>query len=314
MQFDRRSTLALLGAGMLTSCRAPGAVPLRVGSQRAGMKSLMQASGVLEGLGFPLEWADFPAGQQLLEALGVGAVDLGGVGDAAFLFAYEAGSPIRSVRTTHHEPRNADLAIIVPKLSPIRKVEDMVGRKVATGRGSAGHFLLLRALHNARIPIKSVNIVFLSPGDAKGAFGSGAVDAWSTWNPYAATELLHNDGRIIADGRNFSAGYGFIAAHIPAIQAKRAQIAEFLKRYVQAEAWATKNVAAFADVLKHETGLPADVAYYVADRTRVAVRIDARVINEQREVLKTFEDAGIVKVNRPLEPAFDTSFDEGLLG
>ena len=312
MLVDRRSTLALIGAGVLVGCGRSGSAFLRVGSQRAGTKSLMEASGVLAGLPFTIEWAEFPASQQLLEALAAGAIDLGGMGDAPFLFAYQGGSPIRSVRATQHQPHSTDLAIIVPGDSSIRAVQELAGRTVATGRGSAGHYLLLRVIEKANIPLASVKMVFLSPGDAKSALASGAVDAWSTWNPYAAAELLHGDGRILVDGRKYVAGFGFIAAPERAIEAKRAQIADFLNRYVQAEAWASGNIGAYAAVLKRETGLPADVAYQVANRTRIAVRTDSRVIQVEREVLETFARTGTVKITRALEPAFDTSFDKGL--
>lgn len=312
MNLDRRSALSLLGAAALAACARSGGSALRVGNQRGGTQAMMEASGLLAGLPFAIEWSEFPAAQHLLEALSGGAVDLGAVGDAPFLFAYEGGSPIRSVQATRYEPRNGASVILVPDRSAIRDVAGLAGRKVATGRGSSGHFMLLRALEKAQVPAKAVDIVFLPPGDAKGAFASGSVDAWSTWNPYAGAALLHGKARAIADGRDLFTGYGFMVASEASIAPKRAQIAEFLRRYAKAQSWAGANTDAFAVALGRETGLPADVSRYTADRALIAVRTDAALIEVQRGVLRTFEQAGAAKASRPLETAFDTSFDKDL--
>jgi ABC-type amino acid transport substrate-binding protein len=70
---------------------------LAVGSQRGGTKALMLASGALDGAPYRVEWSEFPAAQNLLEAIGAGAVDLGMASDAPFQFAYQNGQPIKAV-------------------------------------------------------------------------------------------------------------------------------------------------------------------------------------------------------------------------
>ena len=65
---------------------------------------------------------------------------------------------------------------------------------------------------------KDVTVVFLSPGDAKAAFGSGSVDAWVTWGPYVGLAQLHDRTRIIADGQGLISGIGFEAGNDAAIR------------------------------------------------------------------------------------------------
>ena len=57
------------------------------------------------------------------------------------------------------------------------------GKKIATGRGSIGHQLILAALESKGWSAGDVQIVFLAPSDAKVAYTQGSVDAWSTWEP-----------------------------------------------------------------------------------------------------------------------------------
>jgi sulfonate transport system substrate-binding protein len=316
---DRRGALGALG--LLASLAALSACgvsrerdTLRIGSQRGGTKAMMLVSGTLAGIGYPIEWSEFPAAQHLLEALGADAVDLGTVGNAPFLFAYESGSPIKSVQATRFDPRNAANAILVANASPLRSIEDLRGRRVVTGRGSIGHFFLLRALEQARIPLAAVPIVFMPPGDAKAAFASGAVDAWATWNPYVGSAVLHGEARVLADGRSLVHGYGFLVAPDRAIRDKRPIIADFLVRHARAEMWVSRNVDAYARLLAKETGLPFEDARYTADRSFTVIPTDATLIAEQEKVLATFSAARVTRAKRPVAEAFDTSFDRGLVG
>ncbi len=141
----------------------------------------MEAAGVLDGLPYRLEWSEFPAAAPLLEALNAGAIDAGGVGDAPFTFAAAAGVPVKAFLAFRN--RQDGLAILVRPDSAIRSVKDLVGKRIATNRGSIGHQVVLAALEEAGLPADGVQFRFLPPADAKLALTSGAVDAWSTWSP-----------------------------------------------------------------------------------------------------------------------------------
>lgn len=313
MILTRRSALSLFGAVAISACaRGHDGAVLKVGSQRGGTKAMMEASGALEGAPFTIEWSEFPAAQPLLEALGAGAIDLGGVGDAPFLFAYQSGSPIRSVQATRYDTRNPATAILVPPASRLKTAADLRGKRVATGRGSVGHFLLLRAMDQAGLRQADLTTVFLPPGDAKGAFDSGAVDAWATWNPYVAQAMLHGGARVIADARDLSTNYGVIAANERSIADKKALIGDFLDRNNQAQRWASDNTDAYAAVLARETGLSLDVARHFGDRGLVVVPSDARLLTAMQTVIDTFQGSGALTATRPIAAAFDTSFDARL--
>ncbi|MFT4054274.1 MAG: ABC transporter substrate-binding protein [Novosphingobium sp.] len=306
---DRRNLLAGLTTSLaLAACGRGGASDtglLRVGSQKGGTKALMLASGALDGAPYKVEWSEFPAAQNLLEALGSGAVDVGLVGDAPFQFAYQAGSPIKAIgaQTTQERAEGA-LALIVPKASAIHGPKDLKGKRIATGRGSVGHYLVLRAMASAGLGAKDVTITFLSPSDARAALQTGVVDGWSTWQPYVAAALAEGN-RIAIDGRGFSQGYGFDIAPESAIKAKRPLLDDFLRREGKALQWASTHVDEFAKVLAAETGLPLPIAKEFAGRgARLPVPIDQGVIDRQQVVLDTFRQFGEVKGERPLADAF----------
>src|SRR6218665_1027813 len=99
--------LLLLAAGAFLWWRshhegssAASSTTLVIGDQRGGIQALLKAAGELDDVPYRIDWALFPAASPLLEALGSGAIDLGGVGSAPFAFAYASGAPIKVVFAT----------------------------------------------------------------------------------------------------------------------------------------------------------------------------------------------------------------------
>ena len=154
---------------------------LRVGDQRGGARALLSAAGELKDVPYSIEWALFPAASPLLEALGAGAIDIGGVGGAPFAFAYASGSSIKAIHAYRplREGSRAS-AIIVAKNAPFRTLADLKGKKLATIRGSAGQDLALRLLERVGMAASDVQWVYLANGESKAALAAGSIDAWST--------------------------------------------------------------------------------------------------------------------------------------
>jgi sulfonate transport system substrate-binding protein len=298
---------ALLGGGIWAWYgRVANAGPvLNIGSQRGGTKALMLASGALKGAPYHVQWSEFPAAQTLLEAIGAGAVDIGLVGDAPFQFAYQSGQPIVAVaaQTAQGRPAGA-LAILVPKASPVRTLRDLAGKRIATTRGSIGHYLILKALEREGMKPDAVRITFLSPGDTKAAFDSGSIDAWATWSPYTASAIA-GGARVVADGRDYMAGYGFDAANVRSVADKRALIADFERRQAKALVWAKTHPQDYGRVLARETGLPYPIALFHASHLpRTRGPFDAALKTEERDVVATFRRAGLLAGDRPLDQAY----------
>lgn len=315
---DRRAflfaSLGVAGFG-LAGCGSRGAAGpvLKVGSQKGGAKALMLAAGVLEGAPYRVEWSEFPAAQHLLEAIGAGAVDLGGVGDAPFLFAFASGGKVRAVHASKGLSEGAGTALLVRKDSPIRSITELRGRKVAIGRGSIGHYLLLALLERDGLKPTDVEITFLSPGDAKAAFSTGAIDAWVTWAPYLFIATRHEGARILADGRGLLNAVLFEAANVDAIDAKRPQIEDFLRRLSRAQRWNVTHNAESAKVLAKDTGLDEEIARLTAEAYRsIPVPIDASIIEQEHKVLERFRAAGAITSTLDIAQAFDTSFNDAI--
>src|SRR3981081_1459806 len=232
----------LLVAGLLLGAIASAGAQttLRVGDQKGNSQAVMEAAGVMKDVPYKIEWREFPAAAPLLEALGAGAIETGLVGAAPFPFATAANVPVKAsgaIRQT-----GEGLAVLVPRESAARSFEDLKGKKIATGRGSIGHQLILAALESRGWAASDVQIVFLAPSDAKVAYTQGSVDAWSTWEPYVSQEEVLFQSRRVITAQGLTPGLGFQVASLNAIRDKRPELEDFLRRLTAAPAWALTNL------------------------------------------------------------------------
>lgn len=283
------------------------AATLKVGDQQLQTRGILEASGQLKDVPYEIQWFNFPAAQPLGEALNAGAIDVGGLGDAPLIFAYAAGAKIRAVSAVRYTP--VDLAIVVPGNSPIHNAADLKGRRIATTRGSIGHYLAVATLERANLKLTDVTWSFMQPADARAALASGSVDAWATWDPYVALAEARDHTRSIANGVGLSSGLSFEAATDTAIRDKHAELADFLRRVAAAQRWALSHPAEVAAIQSKVTGLPADVLTTVYQRGQWhPVPIDDGVIAEQQRTADLYHRAEVIRTRLDVAPSFDRQF------
>jgi sulfonate transport system substrate-binding protein len=298
-------------AGLLLSAIASASAQttLRVGDQKGNSQAVMEAAGVLKDVPYKIEWKEFPAAAPLLEALGAGAIETGLVGDAPFTFAAAANVPIKAIGAVRQTREG--LAILVPRESGIRSFEDLRGRKIATGRGSIGHQLILAALEAKGWSPSDVQIVFLAPSDAKVAYTQGSVDAWSTWEPYVSQEEVLFQSRRFITAEGLTPGLGFQVASPNAIRDKRPQLEDFLQRLTAARAWSLTNVSAYAETWGRLMNIPPAVPLNWLNRAKIRIApIDDGVVADEQKTIDLYFRAGLIKQKLNAADIVDRSFSE----
>jgi sulfonate transport system substrate-binding protein len=240
----------LLMAGTLAGCGQStsdsGEVVLKVGDQTGATQSRLQAAGLLGNLPYKIEWAQFPAAVNLHEALKAGAVDIGGASDSPTVTAIAGGSDIKVVAAWSNGGKGTYL--LVPKDSPIQTLADLKGKRISpTTRGSVAHFLVLGLLNQAGLTDKDVTLNFLSPNDASTAFAHGGIDAWATWNIYAARTRGQLGARVLSDGAGINTGLNVLSANDTALAdpAKVKAMADFADRVDRSYDWSRANPSEF---------------------------------------------------------------------
>lgn len=295
--------VSLLLAGF-ASARAE-TVTLRIADQKGGMHAEMAAAHKLDDLPYKIEWAEFPAAAPLAEALNAGAVDAGIIGDAPLLFSIAAGSQVKAVGVSKAQPTGT--ALVVAPDSPLKSAADLKGKSIATGRGSIGHFLALKALEQAGVSADAVTWRFLTPADARIALMNGSVDAWATWDPYTALAETTRSGRVLVNGNGLATGNSFLAATDAAIgdAAKRAALQDYLNRLAEADRWANSHVDDYSATLAKIIGFPHDAAKKAFSRRQPHWQsIDDATIQQQQETADFYHKAGLIQQALDVQPTF----------
>ena len=304
---------AFFVAGFLLSAIASAAAQttLRVGDQKGNSQAVMEAAGVLRDVPYKIEWKEFPAAAPLLEALGAGAIETGLVGDAPFTFAAAANVPVKAIGAIRQSREG--LAILVPRDSHIHGFDDLRGKKIATGRGSIGHQLILAALEARGWSPGDVQIVFLAPSDAKVAYTQGSVDAWSTWEPYVSQEEVLFQSRRLLTAEGLLPGLSFEVASPAAIRDKRPELEDFLRRLTAARAWSLSNVGAYAETWGKLMNIPPAVPLNWLSRAKIHVApIDDSVVAGEQQTIDLYFRAGLIKQKLNAADIVDRSFSEAI--
>jgi sulfonate transport system substrate-binding protein len=291
------SVLLSVGVGLTTYGLAHAAEPLRVGYQKYGTLVILKARGTLEQrlkpLGVEVKWTEFPSGPTLLEALNVGSIDYGTVGEAPPIFAQAAGADL--VYTGNEPPAPASEAIVVQKDSPIKTVADLKGKKVALNKGSNVHYLLVKVLEKHGLQYKDVEVSFLPPADARAAFERGSVDAWVIWDPFLSAAEKQIGARVLANGTGVVDNHQFYVARRGYAE-KNPQVTKIvLEELDKIGQWGKKNPKEVAAFLAPYIGLDLPSVELAAGRFSYGVApVSDKVIASQQKIADTFYDLKLI--------------------
>lgn len=270
---------------------------IRIGVQKYGTLIVLQVSGALEKRlapkGVSIEWTEFPAGPQLLEALNGGSLDFGITGEAPPVFAQAAGVPFVYVGADRAAPQGE--AILVAKDSPIRTVADLKGKRVAFNRGSNVHYLLIAALEKAGLKFSDIEPSYLAPADGRAAFARGSVDAWVIWDPYLAAGQAATQARVLADATGLARNPQFYLASAAFAKSSPDLVRAVLSETGKTDGWAETHQADVAKLLAPHTGLSLDVLHVALARLGYGVEpITPGIVASQQRIADTFFEAGVL--------------------
>jgi len=275
------------------------AVPkeIRIGTQKGGffpaVRQRHTVENVFKPLGVDVKWIDFQFGPPLLEAINVGSVDFGYVGDSPPIFAQAAGAKIRYVAAVKQEGNTQ--AIIVPQDSPIKTLADLKGKRIAFGRGSSAHNLLVAALEKAGLTWNDITPAPLAPADATAAFVKGSVDAWSIWDPYLALAELKENARVIAFDKDIHKANAFYIAGSDFVEKYPALVARLNVVFASEGVWADQHREEVASAQAEATGVDIEAIRRFVNRSNYrVVPVDEEVVRSQQAVADRFARLGLI--------------------
>jgi NitT/TauT family transport system substrate-binding protein len=160
---------------------------------------IAQEKGFFNAQGLNVDLRRFNSGPLIIHALEAGDLDMAYIGVPPVYSAYENGLDVKIVSKVNY----GHAALIVNRQSPIRSLQDLRGKKIASVRRGSGMDILLRGFilkQKAGLdPDKDVNIVSMPSKMMEASVHRNIVDAAFTWEPYVSIAVLTGHERVLLD-------------------------------------------------------------------------------------------------------------------
>ncbi|MFL9498710.1 sulfonate ABC transporter substrate-binding protein [Rhodopseudomonas palustris] len=295
-QFLQLSAGAALLPILSRSAAAEPLTEIRIGYQKNGVLVIARQRRTLEdhfaGQNIGIKWLEFSSGPPMLEAMNVGSIHYGAVGDSPPIFAQAAGAAIVYAAG---QPITNGQGILVPKDSPIRGLADLKGKRIGFTKGSSAHNVVLLALKKAGLTYGDITPVYLSPPDAGPAFAQGSIDAWSIWDPYFAIGELKQNGRVLVNASEVGRTNSFYIANREFAQRNALILKQIIDVTSATARWAEDHRGDVAQSLSAVTGIPLDIQTIAANRSSFVVGpVTDEIVSTQQDVADRFHQLGLI--------------------
>jgi sulfonate transport system substrate-binding protein len=273
-----------------------GVKEIRIGYQKNGVLVIARQQAALEQhfapQGIAVKWVEFSSGPPMLEAMNVGSVDYGAVGDSPPVFAQSAGAAIVYAAG---QPITNGQGILVQGNSPIRTIADLKGKRVGFTKGSSAHNIVVQTLEKAGLSYADITPVYLTPPDAGPAFANGSIDAWSIWDPYFAIGESKQNGRILVNAADITKTNSFYIANRDFAGNQGPLLQQVIDVTSATAKWAETHRDEVAKALSAVTNIPLDIQSVAANRSSFAVGpITDDIVATQQGVADRFFKLGLI--------------------
>ncbi|MDR0701424.1 MAG: aliphatic sulfonate ABC transporter substrate-binding protein [Azoarcus sp.] len=265
-----------------------GTAILIVSKERGDLENSLRKSGVDK-----VAWIEFQFGPPMLEAATARAIDIGSVGDTPPIFAQAGGGDVLYALAVPSSPHG----ILVPEGSPIRTLADLKGRRVAFGKGSSAHNILLKALKVAGLTYKDIQPIYLGPAEATAAFTGGKIDAWVIWDPYYALAEAQLGARAIASTEQIPqlASQSFYIANKDFARRHPATLRAALDSIIETIGWADGHRDEVARLAAKSTGLDLSIMQRAFARAPFShSAFTGKLLDEQQQTADVFFEQKLI--------------------
>jgi sulfonate transport system substrate-binding protein len=207
--------------------------------------------------------------------------------DRAPIFAQAAGAALTYVAGIVPSP--AGSAVLVPQNSPIQKITELKGKKIAFQKGSSAHLLLVNVLEKAGLKYTDIQPISLPPADARAAFVKGSVDAWVIWDPFYAAAEEALKARVLIDGTGLNKQGGYFLAARKFATEQPETLKAILEEVQKLEVWSKDHRDEVASTLAPVLGIDIATLKKATNRRSFGiVPITDELLAEQQKVADTY--------------------------
>jgi sulfonate transport system substrate-binding protein len=262
-----------------------------------------------------VEWVLSQGSNKALEFLNGSSIDFGSTAGAAALIGRANGNPLKAIYI-YSKPEWT--ALVTGPKSTIKSVADLKGKRVAATRGTDPYIFLLRALDQAGLSEKDIELIPLQHPDGRAALEKGDVDAWAGLDPHMAKAELESGAKLFYRNPEFNS-YGVLNVREEFAKQHPALVNQVLAAYQKARQWAVEHPQELKKTLATEAKLSDAVAARQLERTNFT---DVTFGREQRNTIAAAGDvlkkSGVIEqsvdITQTINALIDTQFADKIAG
>ncbi len=269
-------------------------------------QGLLEKEFAKDGIG--ILWVQTLGSNKALEFLNAGSIDFGSTAGSAALLGRINGNPIKSIYV-YSKPEWT--ALVTRRDSPINKITDLKGKRVAVTRGTDPHIFLVRALLSVGMTEKDISEVLLQHPDGKIALIRGDVDTWAGLDPMMAQAQVEDGARLFYRDADANT-YGILNSREEFLNQYPDLTKRVLAVYDQARKYCLGHYDDEKRVFMNVTKLPAAVVdIQLKERTDLT---NNRIGPAQRDTILqagiALQKAGVIPANVGVKKMLDDLIDD----
>ncbi|MDQ0954634.1 sulfonate transport system substrate-binding protein [Streptomyces phaeochromogenes] len=272
----------------------------------------------LDDTPYKVKWSLFQGGDQQLQAVRAGALDLASSSEIPPVFAAADGSPnFKVVAVQRGTTLNQE--VIVPKGSEVTDIAGLRGKKVGYVQNTTAHYFLYELLRRAGLKWSDIDAKPLLPNDGLAALNGGGIDAFASYGTSVIT--AHQQGAVtVGSGKDVLSGNFLWSARDSVLKSpgRRAAAADLIARITKAYAYIRDGREhEFAKVVAKATHQPLaqaekDFRDAQAQRPTQARTVGDDTIASQQKVADAFTELGALKGKLDVKSFWSRALDTDL--
>ncbi|MEV0929730.1 ABC transporter substrate-binding protein [Streptomyces phaeochromogenes] len=272
----------------------------------------------LDDTPYKVKWSLFQGGDQQLQAVRAGALDLASSSEIPPIFAAADGKPnFKVVAVQRGTTLNQE--VIVPKGSTVTDIAGLKGKKVGYVQNTTAHYFLYELLKRAGLKWSDIDAKPLLPNDGLAALNGGGIDAFASYGTSVIT--AHQQGAVtVGSGKDVLSGNFLWSARDSVLKspAQRAAATDLIARITKAYAYIRDGREhEFAKVVAKATHQPVaqaekDFRDAQAQRPTRARTVGDDTIASQQKVADAFTELGTLKGKLDVKSFWSRALDTDL--
>ncbi|WP_405476159.1 ABC transporter substrate-binding protein [Streptomyces canus] len=272
----------------------------------------------LDDTPYKIKWSLFQGGDQQLQAIRAGALDLASSSEIPPVFAAADGSANFKVVAVQ-KGATLNQEVVVPKSSKVTGIAGLKGKKIGYVQNTTAHYFLYELLKQAGLKWSDVDAKPLLPNDGLAALNGGGIDAFASYGTSIIT--AHQQGATtVGSGKDILSGNFLWSARDSVLNSpkQKAAAADLIARITKAYAYVRDgHLDGFAQVTADATHQPLaqarkDLTDAQAQRPTQARTVGDDAIASQQKVADVFTELGALKEHLDVKAFWTTELNADL--